>query len=342
MAASPGGTACAKGTFSFTDQNGARKPALGWVVEVIDADSSGGNDRLASAFVGWSGEYNLCFNNGDEDGSGQDIFVQFWADAGDWRVVQTGVAAYHFWSATKNNVADGSTSNFGGLQPSATFMRSAWAFDAVFAAWQATPDPCWDTRGTCRAIVILWTPDSTDGTYYDRSTNDVHLKADDPKSAFTVVHEATHSIMDDVYDDNMPSAPSCNPHQIKRVSSAGCAWVEGFAEWLPAVVFNDPSYRWPDGSSLNLENPSWSTAGWDDGDTVEGRVAGALIDLWDSNNEGDDALSEGMNNIWSTFQRHNSANFAAFWKDRGTDGFTVGNNALGALYQSSIDYGFTP
>jgi hypothetical protein len=116
--------------------------------------------------------------------------------------------------------------------------------------------------------------------------------------------------------------------------------MEGFAEWLPAVVFNDPTYRWPDGSSLNLENPSWDTAGWDDGDTVEGRVAGALIDLWDSANEGDDTVSEGMGDIWSTFQAHNSTTFARFWADRDADGFNVGNDALGSLYQSSIDYGF--
>jgi hypothetical protein len=339
--ASPGGTACAKGTFRYIDHTGAARPALGWVVEVVDADG-GASDSLASAFVGWSGEYNLCFDNGDEDGTGQDVFVQFWADAGDWRVVQTGIAAYHFWSSTKNNVADGSTTNFGTLQPSSTFMRAAEAYDAVFAAWQTVPGGCWDSRGACRAVVVLWTPDSTDGTYYQPSTNDVHLAAADPDAPITVAHEVTHSIMDDVYDDNMPSTPSCNPHNIRASTSAGCAWVEGFAEWFPTVIFNDPFFRWPNGSSLNLETPTWRSANWSNGDTVEGRVAGALIDLSDTTNEGTDRVGEGMGNIWSTFQDHNSTTFARFWADRGTDGFSRNNNALGSLYQNTIDYGFTP
>jgi hypothetical protein len=340
--AATGGTACARGSFRYIDHTGVARPTLGWVVEVVDSDAGGGQRQLAAAFVGWSGEYNLCFDNGDDDGTGQDIFVQFWADAGDWRVVQTGIAPYHFWSTTRNNVADGASVNFGTLQPPNTFMRAAEAYDAVFAAWQTVPGACWDIRSACRAVVVLWTPDSTDGTYYSRGSNDVHLAAADPDAPITVAHEVTHSIMDDVYQDNMPSTPNCSNHPIRGSSSAGCAWVEGFAEWFPTVIFNDPFFRWPDGSSLNLENPTWGSRNWSDGDTVEGRVAGALIDLSDATNEGTDRVSEGMGNIWSTFQDHNSTTFAVFWADRGTDGFSRNNNALGSLYQNTIDYGFTP
>jgi hypothetical protein len=168
----------------------------------------------------------------------------------------------------------------------------------------------------------------------------VHLKAIDPDSAHTVSHEVTHSIMDDVYEDAYPATPNCNPHNIPAVSSAGCAWTEGFAEWLPAVVFRDPSYRWPNGSSLNLETPTWGTAGWSNGPTVEGRVAGALIDLYDTNNEGTDRWSEDMSVIWSTFQNHVSGNLSAFWSHRRADGFNVSNSPLGSFYQNTINFGF--
>ena len=143
---------------------------------------------------------------------------------------------------------------------------------------------CWDRDAACRQAVINWTPTSTDGTYYSLANNDVHLAADDPNAPHTVVHEPAHSTMDDAFDDDYPPAPNCSPHYI-QATSPGCAWTEGFAEWVPAEVYNDPYYRWPSGAELNLETPTWGTAGWGTGDDVEGRVAGALIDITDAANE---------------------------------------------------------
>jgi transcription elongation factor len=59
------------------------------------------------------------------------------------------------------------------------------------------------------------------------------------------------------------------------------------------AVNNNPFYRWDSGSSLNLETPTWSTSGWDDGDDVESQVAGALCDILDSINDGDDMYTDG-------------------------------------------------
>ena len=41
----------------------------------------------------------------------------------------------------------------------------------------------------------------------------------------------------------LPDRPNCNPHRIEKFSSPGCAWTEGFAEWVPASVLKDPYYR---------------------------------------------------------------------------------------------------
>jgi len=340
-AASPGGTACATGTWNYTDKNGVGRPAISWRVEAWDRDSSGGDDLLASGLTGFSGEYNLCFDNTDGTSAGQDVYMRFTADNGNWRVQTRDGWIYNYVSGVDGEVLDNTTADFGWLQPGdPTHMRGAAAFAATQVTWNNVPGACWDMVGPCRAVVILWQPDSNDGTYYFPPTDDVHLAANDPDSEILVSHEVTHSIMDDVYEDNPPSIPNCDPHFIPTVSSAGCAWVEGFAEWVPAMVFNDPFYRWPNGNSLNLESPTWGSTGWDDGETVEGRVAGALIDLSDTTNEGTDRVGEGISDIWTTFQNHRSANFAEFWSQRGSDGFDVGNNALGSLFQNTIDFGF--
>ncbi|GIE99843.1 hypothetical protein [Paractinoplanes rishiriensis] len=334
------GTSCVTGSWNFVDHKGVARAARQWQVQAWDDDAStgNGNDFLASGLTGFDGRYTLCFTSTDVGGAGsQDVYLVFIADNGSWRV-QSPWGTYNYGSGVMWNVPTG-TKEVGWLQPGdPTHMRGAHAFEAVSDAWNGTPGACWDLIGACRPVVVNWAPGSTDGTYYSLGDNQVHLAAADPDSRHTVVHEAGHSIMDDVFDDAYPSTPSCNPHYIKKVSSQGCAWTEGFAEWFPAQIYNDPYFRWPNGSSVNLETPTWGSLLWANGDRVEGRVAGALIDLADSHNDGTDAYAEGMYNIWTTFQRHNSPHFRQFWTDRGADGFSVGNAPLNSLYQNTIDY----
>lgn len=334
------GTSCVTGSWNFTDNHGSARAARQWQVQAWDDDSltGNGNDYLASGLTGFDGRYNLCFDSTDVGGTGsQDVYVVFIADNGNWRVQGPG-GTYSYGSGVLWNTGVGSK-EVGWLQPGdPTHMRGAHAFQSVSDAWNGTPGACWDLVGACRPVVVNWAPGSTDGTYYSTVTNDVHLAAADPDAPHTVVHEAGHSIMDDVFDDAYPSTPSCNPHSIKKTSSQGCAWSEGFAEWFPAQIYNDPFFRWPNGSSVNLETPTWGTPGWSDFDRVEGRVAGALIDVADTHNEGFDTYGEGMYNIWTTFQRHNSPTFRQFWTDRSIDGFSVGTSPRSSLHQNTIDY----
>jgi hypothetical protein len=335
-AESPNGTACAAGTWNYTDRNGVGRPGVSWLVEAWDRDNTGGDDLLASGLTGFNGEYTLCFNNGDEGTVGQDLYVRFVAQNNNWRVQTADGWIYNYTTAVDGEVVDGTTTDFGWLQPGdPTHMRAAAAFAATQVTWNNIPGACWDMVGPCKTVVILWSPDSTDGTYYSLGTDDIHLAAADPDEPMVVSHEVTHAIMDDVFDDAYPSFPNCSPHWINRVSSDGCAWTEGFAEWVPLMVFGSSNFV-----GVNMETPTWGTANWGDGVAVEGRVAGALWDLSDADNEGTDRVAEGINNIWTTFQNHNSGTFAQFWSDRAADGFNVDNNALGSLYQNTIDFGF--
>jgi hypothetical protein len=240
----------------------------------------------------------------------------------------------------------GSTINFGSLTTgSPNDYRALHAYDAANDAWLFIPKPvngCFDQNdATCRQVRINWTPTSTDGTYYSLGGNDVHLAADDPNAPVTVVHEIGHAIMDDVYNDAFPSAPNCSPHSIQGTSSAGCAWTEGWAEWFPATVYNDPFYRWPNGASLDLENASWGN-GWGQGDTTEGRIAGSLIDITDFANEASwDRYGEGFSGLWFTFTHHVNTTLSSFWASRAGDGFNVSDAAaLADLYQNTVDYTF--
>ena len=338
----------ATGNFSYTDQNGNWHNSMNLTVQVFDQDSLSGDDLLASGVTDVNGNFNLCFDGAAEgwpEGGTADVYVKFLSENALWKV-QRGGDPLSFRTATTTDFVSGTTLSLGSrTADDPTLQRGLHAFDEANDAWLWIPksvNSCWDQDdSSCRQLKINWAPDSTDGTYYSHGGNDVHLAADDPNGAITVVHEIGHAVMDDVYNDAMPPSPNCNPHNIDATSSAGCAWVEGWAEWFPCTVYNDPYYRWPSGASLNLELQVWGN-GWGEGDTTEGRVAGALIDITDSFNEVTwDRYSEGSANIWYTFMHHVNNTFAQYWSSRTANGFNVADSgALAGAYQNTIDYQF--
>ena len=340
---------CSTGFWSYTDTKGVQRPSSNFGVEVWDADATGGADLLASSHTIPGGRYDLCYDNTDADEGGLvDPFVRFVAANSRWRVRNTPASnqTYAFATETVNDQAQ--NHDFGDKQPGdSSGMRILRAFDAVNQFWNWVPSSCWDANdapSACRQIVINWTPTSTDGTYYSTVTKDIHLAAADPDSAHVVIHEATHSVMDDVYEDAYPAHPNCSPHNIDAVSSPGCAWTEGFAEWVPASVLKDPYYRWPDGGELPLETPTWGTPGWGIGIAVEGRVAGAMIDIedlaneqiWDRANEGD------HRNQWATFINGSAQTYYMHFEyDRVRMGYeTSDSGSRASAYQNTLGISF--
>ena len=334
------------GSWVYQDQNGAWRASRNTQVQVWDDDTFG-DALLATGVTDGSGGYNLCFDSQSEgfpDGGTADIYVKFITENSIWKV-QRGGNALAWQTGVTNDVATGSTLNLGSLTTGDPALhRGLHAFDEANDVWLWIPKPtnlCIDQDdATCRQLKINWAPDSTDGTYYSLGGNDVHLAADDPNSQILVAHEIGHAVMDDVYNDAFPAAPNCNPHSIQGTSSAGCAWTEGWAEWFPATVYNDPFFRWANGASLDLENAGWGN-GWGNGDTTEGRIAGSLIDLTDSNNEAPwDRVSEGRTPIWNVFMNNVSGTLGQFWAQRGASGGNVGSTALATLFNNTVDYGF--
>jgi hypothetical protein len=324
------------GQWTYQDQNGTWRAGRN-----IQVQAWNGGSELAVGVTDGTGHYNLCYD-GAVVGTAN-IFVKFITENSIWRVQRGGNPMA--WNSGTSSVAPGTTVDKGNLTTGdSTLARGLHAFDEVNDAWMWIPKPhnlCFDQDdSSCRQVKVNWAPDSTDGTYYSLGGNDVHLAADDPNAAITVVHETGHAIMDDVYNDAFPSAPSCNPHSIQGATSQGCAWTEGWAEWFPATVYNDPFFRWASGASLNLETPSWGN-GWSNGDATEGRVAGAMIDLTDSTNEGPwDRVSEGPIPIWNLFMTNISNTFGQFWGQRAAAGGNVSQSALATLFTNTIDYGF--
>ena len=341
-------TSCVSGRWTYLDPNGVLRPSRNYGVQAWDADADSADDLLAAGTTANDdGSYNLCFDGSGEFDGTQEVYVRFVSGNTVWRVRDTAASNRDYENQTDTvSVPDGGSHDFGPLLPANNppIHRALHAYDSINDLWNWTPGSCFDALdATCRQMVVNWTPDATDGTFYDSATKDIHLVAADPDAPHITIHEAAHAVMDDVYEDNYPATPNCADHAIHVPSSAGCAWSEGFAEWVPVSVLDDPVFRFPDGTAVDLESPSWDSFGWSVGDTVEGRVAGAMIDISDATNEGWDRSSEGdPSNQWDTLLHTHSSSFSEFFLvDRAARGHDTGHSgARASVFQNSIDYAF--
>ena len=288
--AGAGGQGCVTGGWFYVDNTGATRPAINESVEVWDHDSLSADDLLVVGVVGFDGRYRLCFSSNDGVGdSTQEVYVKYLTQNTRWRVRNTAASNQTYVFTTETvDVCDTCDHEYGNRQPTDTaLMPGLHAFDEIGDLWRFVAggsQNCFDRSDTtCRVMLVNWTSTSTDGTDYLNDSNQIRLLA----NADLAVHgraRGSHVLMDDVYEDDMPPS-NCPAHDIPVAANAICAWVEGFAEWLPAQVYNNPIYLYPSGRIENLETPSWTTGSYDDGDTVEGRIAGTLIDISDSTNE---------------------------------------------------------
>ena len=113
-------------------------------------------------------------------------------------------------------------------------------------------------------------------------------------------------------------------------------------------VNGDSCYEWgrgpcgADGGQFeNLEMPTCGD-GRPQGDTVEGRVAVALYDLFDSTNEGFDSAWFGFAPIANiVFQAPHEDSFSASWDSWKGSGQNK-HHAVRAIWQTTIDYDTPP
>jgi hypothetical protein len=138
--------------------------------------------------------------------------------------------------------------------------------------------------------------------------------------------------------------PSMEEHSIYLRSNSTTSWAEGWANFYPLVVYIDPVFTWSNGThyaNIDLETPHWCSSGWDDGGEVEGRVAGALWDVFDSQNDNApwyyDNFSDGFQHIWNIMLTTPCDTFHEFWQAWNTSGYPK-NQTLMAIFQNSIDY----
>jgi hypothetical protein len=318
-------------------------------VEIYDEETTG------TVFLGWNyTDYNGYFtfgpiSNNDELGEdGLDIIVIVNARSSAARVITPTGGVYSAQSQTFWNCSDGPF--FRNFVTPYDQRGAWWIFSYHFGLTRG-----WyyllSTVGYNASTATCRWPYETGPHYHPGG--EIHLPDWACWWSDTILHEYGHHVMYRLYG-YIP--PSIEEHYMETKSNSTTAWTEGWAHFFPLAVYNKPTrivgINATHGVEYNLEAPHWCSPGWDDGDEVEGRVAGALWDIFDSQNDSApwyyDRLSDGFQRIWNIMHTTPCNTFRAFWQawnatfyahpKQNVSQLQDWNRTLTAIFQNSIDY----
>ncbi|GLZ42214.1 hypothetical protein [Actinokineospora sp. NBRC 105648] len=347
-AAAAAGQICATGYLSVSDKTGAWIAARNVPVYVQGkTTSAAATVTYQSGLTNYqTGGYSLCFTAPVTQM--YSVWVSFSTAGSLWQVTDlAGTSAYTTYTAAKGNVASGATLDFGTIAPPSTQMRGWHAFDTLNLLWyvRASGTNCWTSRQTsgCTKISLRWQPGSTEGARFNNSVPQaqryVLLGDADPDSEHLVLHESGHAFMDQLYNGYWPTSDCPSPHYLHARTGPKCAWTEGFANAIAGYTKGDGRYYWADGGTIDLMTTAWfdsskpaGRTNVENGDQVECRVAGSLIDLWRK-------VDNGPASTFSSMVAYRSDTFSHWFKTvRPARGLSVTASTRNLVYTHTIDY----
>lgn len=212
------------------------------------------------------------------------------------------------------------------------YDRGAWDFMANEGPGYVPPE-----------VQVRFKMSDGHGTHIHLESGVIDIDTEDYSRALDIVqHEYGHWVMYNAYGGYWPPGAG-GPHSINRISNAPTAWTEGWADFFPLACqsygrWEDWYFEWGTGTSYNLE----TCPDCDLGDQCEGRVAGALWDVFDSNVDGSDTLApDGFLNIWDVVSTQTDDTYQDFfdaWRSMGKDRHLVNV----CSYYNTIDYNISP
>ncbi|WP_316569123.1 hypothetical protein [Neobacillus sp. YIM B06451] len=204
--------------------------------------------------------------------------------------------------------------------------RAFWVFDDLTRTEGRLDD--YKAPGTS---TIVWYSGSTHSAHY-KLGGKIYLNDRSANSKNTTIHELGHNYMYNLYGGDYPPRDCSSGHWNSGESEPGCAWTEGWAHFLSLYMNNSSVYTYTDGSTWNAEN----TSTYPTGDDCEGRVAGALWDVYDSVNDGYDTYSYSFSSIYKAMYYTVNDTLKGWWNDWIANGYS--SYAKNCLRQNSINY----
>ena len=256
--------------------------------------------------------------------------------------------AYRWTSPTRANVADGPV-NFGKLTVGiGSLQRPAmWIFQDLRQAWEYIVNTTGTDPGPA-SVQWHWVdtpPLMPDASFFwpYPPLQGIQILLKDAFDQDTVLHELGHQYM---YNQvgwwfypvgNLDEMLGCLSHEAFSRETPLCAWTAGLGYFFSMAVRGTSL-----SGGVNFEKQSPGD-GRPEGDAVEGRVLGALWDLFD---DADDGLDQGANfgfaPIWNLLRSDpDEDSLSLFWLSWRWAGHNQ-HRAVKAIYQNTIDYDYSP
>jgi hypothetical protein len=358
----PAGSIVVRGRLQYTDRLGDKNhPAAGLKVEIWDLDGGfpATGEKLDETTTDAGGRFqSKVISNVDRDGptgqrqGTQDLFLKLFSDNGHIRLLQTGTTQDYTWNSYEINARDGQLRDVPDglvampplfINENTKDIGALWTFVNLADAWlylqaQTGKDP--------GDVTAYWSKTSQDGPRYDRTTKTLHFRDEDAGYAQRVIYYEAFALLENIFgalpDAWLPCIGTARA-PLEKKEDAACALLHGLATTLPLVVYGNPEYETPDVSVIDLDKVGPDERGWDKGDTVPGRIAGAFWDLHenDRTDDGFDQFNATFGDIWSVFDAERPTTLPQWWegwKKLGKDGC----GAVGSLYQNTINYNTPP
>jgi hypothetical protein len=302
------GTITVIGYLDYEDYEGNWAPARWATAYIYDDDYLSGDDLLDTTVVQPDGYFESdSINNYDPEGGTQDVYVRFVASNSENGVVNAEENVYDGYTGVKENVPDGVV-DFGYLG-TPDGEHGAWEiFDTLNTGWSYFINTLSYDHGY---VTCIWYPGSTDGTYVEGENGyRMHVIDGDQMDEDVILHEYGHSVMFGIFGEFPPD--SGGPHSWTGHYTPELAWSEGWATYASCMIQNDRYYddtvdQWV---HIDVENQTDGSE-WDgdgNGDDTESAVCGLLWDIFDTNSDNNDTLSNGPYDTFDVFRYYVTGN----------------------------------
>ena len=334
------GTLTVTGYFYYWGQDAVFKtspnawlPAKHFYFRILRASDSA---FLGDSYTNSDGSFSKTINNPGSAGFNIIWYTYTkWTDGEEMRVVDnegaglTGLNGVYNWHAGPYYAADG-TFNIGSRGPyqSDDKARACWLLNDLDRANQYFS--VYNGGDASSGTIAWWPTDPLDGAHYHHG-GQIHLGAGYEYASHVVIHEYGHNLMWTLYENYLPPT-GYNSHTWSQCYDDGLGWIEGWGDFFCCVPDNDPIYKDP-AFSVDFESATWGN-GWCYGPSCEGRVCGALWDIFDTVNDGYDTYSWGFGPIASVFTTGRQNTFADFWRQWNVKGYSY--DAYWCLFQNTI------
>jgi hypothetical protein len=320
-----GGTITVQGNVQWTDENGTTHPVFGASVNIFDDDGILGDEFITAVPTDVSGNYSAVIGNDDGPFQGnRDVFV---------RVVSFNTLVdtkddpgnrYTMTSPVHDETPDGTVinesftaGNSGGGEAWSVFQAGTWI--AVYARMR-------NGGSALPSVEIEWPTNENTSKY----TGKINILQLDRWDWDVTMHEYGHYTADQLNTEDNPGGPHNFGDCISDTGSATkdrgvkLAWGEGWPTYNGTVaqqILNLAALNVPRVGDVNYQdtedlNSNYSLDAQDangHGEDNETAVQRLLWDLFDSVNDGRDAIARSDQNIWTTLDGVDPVSLSAAW-----------------------------